>query len=247
MSVPTLSGVLRHVMEARRLDPAGLAALAGVAEQETAAILGGAPPPLPSMGPLARALGLTTADLYEIAGVSPPWGLLPRDRGAQGWLPDLVALELGLPARFRRELCRLARSLPVGAEAAPPPDRPYERYPPGPGALLVRMLGNRNLGWSAAAQVLARMTDTCLSAATIGALGRGRIEPTPELTAGLGTVLGLPADVLTALTGAAPSAVEPAPQVADAALLIRDTSRLTEAQVLQLIQQARSMITERRE
>jgi hypothetical protein len=57
----------------------------------------------------------------------------------------------------RRRLLQLVRSLPQENRTQPVAALTvYEQYPPGFGALLVRMLGTRNLGWTGSAKAIAR-------------------------------------------------------------------------------------------
>jgi hypothetical protein len=99
-------------------------------------------------------------------------------------------------------LLEYARSLPQHARTQPVPvAKSYEQYPPGFGALLIRMLGNRNLNWWQSAATFARLTGgrLYLSAATVVAVGRDHNRLTPDLLVGFAVVLGIPVGDLAAL------------------------------------------------
>lgn len=119
-----------------------------------------------------------------------------------------------------------------------------ERYQPGIGAVLVRMLGNRNLDWTGGVWTLGLLTGhVYLSAATIGMVGHGRKELTPDLLAGFATVLDVPADDLASITGMEPAGdiPPPNPAAADVAELIWEVRRLNADQVRQVCDEAESM------
>ena len=69
------------------------------------------------------------------------------------------------------------------------------------GALLMRMLGNRNLNSWQSAETFTRFSGghLYLSAATVGAVGRDVSRLTPDLLAGFALVLGIPIGDLIAL------------------------------------------------
>ncbi|MFB6888747.1 hypothetical protein ACFCX4_05445 [Kitasatospora sp. NPDC056327] len=69
--------------------------------------------------------------------------------------------------------------------------------------MLLQLAHSRNLTWTGTAKALYAVTDgrICLSPSTIGGIGRGTVEATPELVAGLAGVLGIPAPGLAALGG----------------------------------------------
>lgn len=202
---------------------------------------------IPSQGFLttfADALALHAPDVFLIAGVPVPEDALPLDEQAGGELPRLVRSALQLPASGRKQLSEYARALPQEPRTHPPrPPRPYEQYPPGFGSLLVRMLALRNLNWIKSAQVLSLMSGVHLSAATIGAVGRGRKELDSELLAGLAVVLGVPVSVLESLTDLSveEASPKPSPQTVDVAELLWAVRRLTVDQVRHLREMAVDM------
>jgi hypothetical protein len=180
-------------------------------------------------------------DLFLVAGLAIPDDALLFDEEAGRELPRLVQRALPLPASGRQRLRDCARSLPeVSQTVSPRKQRPYEQYPPGFGSLLVRMLALRNLGWSSAAKVMYLMSGVYLSAATIGAVGRGVKELDGELLDGFAAVLGVPVAVLASSTGVHQTAASrrPAAEIVDTAALLWDVRHLTAGQVRQVSQLA---------
>lgn len=107
------------------------------------------------------------------------------------------------------------------------------RYPDGPGALLMRLIANRNLGLRSAAATFLLVTGRYWSATTYRAIGDGRKALTLDLVVDFATVLGISAGVLAALTG---FELADAPrQPVDAAELIWAARRLTATQVRQVV------------
>lgn len=238
-------GVLLARLSARReLDAGGLSRLAGVSESEVRAVFNGVVPGPSLLRRLASALGLHAADLFVIAGVPTPDEMTPLDPEAKGWVRRLIHDALPLSLEQRRRLRQSARSLPQQSPTQPvPPPRSYEQYEPSPGAMITRMLHNRNLNWPGAAVALASVTNgrVYLSASTIGMVGRGRVELTPDLLVAYASVLGVPVGDLVALAGVELPDIAPNPVAAEIAELIWDVRRLTAGQVRQVCAEAKSM------
>ncbi|WP_194293217.1 hypothetical protein [Actinomadura macrotermitis] len=176
------------------------------------------------LGALTTATGITESDVRAVLN-----GMTPS--------PSLLRDAMPLTAEQRHRLRQFARALPQEERTTPtPPPRPWQHYPPGPGAVIVGLLHNRNLDWLSAARTLGTLTDRYLSAATIGMVGRGRVEPTPDLLADFATMLDIPAGILTALTGI--GLPEPTPAEAGMAELIWEARRLPLAQLDQVRAQA---------
>ncbi|MER7467070.1 hypothetical protein [Streptomyces sp. NPDC097981] len=177
---------------------------------------------------------MQSQDLFLVAGLAIPDDELLFDQEASRELPQLVRRALFLPAPDRQRLRDCARSLAEVPETLSQGNRSlYGQYPPGLGSLLVQMLALRNLGWSSAAKVMYLMSGVYLSAATIGALGRGVKEIDAELLDGLSVVLGVPVATLARLTGVRP-AVEirrHSSGTVDTAALLWDVRHLTAEQV----------------
>ncbi|WP_432247282.1 hypothetical protein ACRAR1_04225 [Streptomyces sanyensis] len=201
---------------------------------ELSPIPAGHPPTEEFLHRLAERLGMHSHDLFLVAGLAIPDDALLFDEEAGRELPQLVQRALRLPASDRQRLRDFARSLAeVPPETVPSRrQRPYELYPPGFGSLLVRMLALRNLGWSSAAKVIYLMSGVYLSAATIGAVGRGVEELDAELLGGFAVVLGIPVTVLESLTGVHQAAGRIlSPENADTAALLWGVRHLAAAQV----------------
>ncbi|GGM10340.1 XRE family transcriptional regulator [Micromonospora yangpuensis] len=239
-STPSTQGPLARLLEHRGLLLSTLLVYTGVRETELRAVATGQPATPALVRLLAPALGLHTADLFVIAELPVPDDLTPLDPAAGSWVPALVAASTQLPPTERGRLHHAVRSLPQTERSRSfPPPPPRERYPPGPGGLILRLLRNRNLGWSATARCLARVTPHYYAAATIGRIGHGRKEMSPDLVACFAALLGLPADDLAALTGHEPADPPPDhPDARDAAALIWHARRLTAEQLRHVLNEA---------
>ncbi|WP_329492655.1 hypothetical protein [Kitasatospora herbaricolor] len=101
--------------------------------------------------------------------------------------------------------------------------------------MLLELTHSRNLTWTCTAKALYAVTGgrIYLTASTIGGIGRGTVEVTPELVAGFAGLLGIPARDLAALGGVRlPDDLPPLhPQAADVAAVIWEARRLTTAQL----------------
>ncbi|MFJ8646222.1 hypothetical protein ACIRNI_08855 [Streptomyces sp. NPDC093546] len=221
-----------------------LARLARSQDMELPPTSMGKPPTEKFLHRLAEQIGMQSHDLFLIAGLSIPDQAWPFDEGASRELPRLVRHALPLPASSRQQLRDYARPLTERPMTASPRKRhSYEQYPPCFGSLFVRMLALRNLGWSSAAKVMYLMSDVYLSAATIGAVGRGVKELDRELLNGFAAVFGVRVSVLATLTGmqdVPPSRGLPG-EIADTAALLWDVRHLPAAQVRQVSQHARAL------
>ena len=183
---------------------------------------------------LAPVLGLHTSDLFAIAGQEVPDDLAMRRRPGTAGLGSLIWTLTYIPGAVP-DLGALIRAMPLlPAPFAPrPPKPPHRQYPDGPGGLVVRLLENRDLGWMNAAKTMLGLgRRPALSAPTIGAIGRGTKELTPDLLIGLGAAIDIPILDLAALTGVDVSGEHRPvhPDAAEAARLFWDSRRLTAAQ-----------------
>ncbi|MFI9813688.1 hypothetical protein [Saccharothrix variisporea] len=189
---------------------------------------------------LAPVLGLHPPDLFAIAGVDVPDDLAPVDPRAGRWVPGLVRNAVALRAEQRNALRGYVASLPQEERVRPAPTpSALDRYPDGPGAVLMRLARNRNLDRTALAKTFLVVTGRYWSAATYGGVGRGTTPVTPDLLADFCAVLDVPSDDLVSVTGVAlpPSG----PAAAGVAELIWDVRRLTESQVREVGAVAESM------
>jgi hypothetical protein len=152
---------------------------------------------------LAPALDIHTADLFVIAGLPVPddlasaWPTSPWD------VSSILRTALRMNAEQRSRLEALVRSLAVQprSESAPADD-----FPDTPGALLVRLLRNRNIRPYNASILKAVGDGPYVSDSTIAGLGAGRVAITPQHVTAFAYLLGyLPGDVV-ALTGIGPVA-----------------------------------------
>jgi hypothetical protein len=192
---------------------------------------------------LAPVLGLHTADLFVMAGMEVPDDLAPRDEKAGALLDELVRYAVELPPERRSGVLQYARSLPRSQRTSPPAEPPvYEQYAPSAGAVLVRLLHNRNLHATASVKILCQLAKVGpLSAATMGGIGHGRVELTPQLVAGFATLLAIPGADLAALTGIEPAHGGPPldPAAPEVAQLIWEVRSLTADQVGQVIDEVK--------
>ncbi|MFJ6485755.1 MULTISPECIES: hypothetical protein [unclassified Streptomyces] len=235
--LPHFSVLLTRLAERRGLGVDGLARLSAVPKAELRAVCDGAAPEPALLLRLAPALQLHAEDLFVIASVALPQEMTPLDPDAGGGAAVLALHTMGLPRQEQERLRRLAAALPQQDRTRPTREpRPWEQYPPGPGGLLMRLLANRNLGWSAGAKVFLSLTGRYWSAATYGQVGRGLMEVSPDLQADYATVLGFRADDLAVLTGIGlPDGHRPPPRAAvEVAGLVRDVRRLSQEQVREL-------------
>ncbi|MFF3019417.1 hypothetical protein [Streptomyces sp. NPDC057939] len=201
------------------------------------------PPTDAFLGDLAQRTGLRVHDLLLIADLPVPataW-LFDGTAGASG---SLVSRSLALTASDRQLLRTRARSLTAPAGTlAPWQPRPYERYPPGFGSLLLRMFALRNLNWLGTAKAMCLMSGVCKAASTVGAVGRGAKQLDPEIVEGFAATLGVPVAVLAALTGIRlpGDPRQPAPEVVDTASLIWEVRHLTRDQEGELTEYAEAL------
>ncbi|WP_051740645.1 hypothetical protein [Streptomyces xylophagus] len=241
---PGFDVLLARWASRRQLDVADLAKTAGIPEHELRAVFDGAVPDSPVLRRLAPALHLHAADLFVIADVVVPDDLAPLDERAGGLAAGLVQDAVGLPPEHRDRLRRLVRSLPQESRTQPVRIPPvYEQFPQGPGRVLVRMVRNRNLSWTGMARTFLCLTGRYWAASTYGAVGNGRKELTPDLLVDFATVLGVPADTLSVLTGVdlPDGTLQANPVAVDVAQLLWDVRRLTVDQMREVSDAARAM------
>ncbi|WP_405988525.1 hypothetical protein [Streptomyces sp. NBC_00986] len=243
--LPGFDVLLTRLARHRQLDLADLSTSAGVPEPELRAVFDGTVPSPPLLERLAPALHMHAADLCAIAGVAVPDALAPLDPRVGVVVPGLVRDAMGLPPGHRCRLRQLVRSLPQEDRALPVPAvRTYAQFDRGPGGVLLRMIGNRNLSLTGTAQTFLRLTGRYWAASTYAGVGNGRKELTPDLLVDFATVLGVPADTLSVVTGVGlpGSTPPPNPAAADAAELLWDVRRLTDDQARQVGDTARAML-----
>ncbi|MFJ5928033.1 hypothetical protein ACIQF6_36105 [Kitasatospora sp. NPDC092948] len=228
--------LLAHLAGRRALDSATLAAAVGTHPAELQAVLDGQPPTGQLLRSLGPALDLHAADLFLLAGQPVPDDLTPVTRNPHWSINAVVHDTMDMPAENRRLLLDAIRAQPlVRREGRGGVSRPYHRYEPGFGAVLLGLAHNRNLSWTSTAMALYAVTGgrIYLSAATIGGIGRGTVETTPELVVGFAGLLGIPAPDLAALGGTQlPDDLPPThPLATDLATIVWEARRLTTAQL----------------
>ncbi|MFE2142170.1 hypothetical protein ACFXA3_10525 [Streptomyces sp. NPDC059456] len=242
---PGFDVLLGRLAERRGLCVGDLSRLSAVPEDELGAVLDGAAPVPSLLRRLAPVFQLKAEDLFVIADVALPREMTPLDPDAGTAVASLARHAVRLPQDQRDQLRRIAQSLPQERRTKPVPEpRPYLRYPPGPGGLLMRLLANRNLGWSAAAKTFLPLTGRYWSPSTYGQAGHGCVGLTPDLLADYAIVLGIRAGDLAVLTGVdlREGTASPTEAVVDVTGLIWDVRRLTRDQVRQLSDSAKSCV-----
>jgi hypothetical protein len=226
---PGFGESLGRLAERRGLGVGDLCQVAGVAEDELRAE--------DALRRVASVLGLHAADLFAIAAVPVPDDLAPLDPDAGRQVRDLAGQAAALSPEKVGELRQLVASLPRERRTKPRRSLTAHRHYAthrGPGAILMRMLENRNLGWMDIAVMFAEVGNHYLSAATYGQIGVGRQPLTPALLMDFTYLLDVPVDDLTALTGITPAKGSRPPR-ARVAELIWDVRRLTAEQVEQVL------------
>jgi hypothetical protein len=222
----------------------GLSALHGIAGPELRLMLDGGVPGQATLDRLAAILGWWPEDLHVVASVPMPVDRTPLDPEAGKRVYGLVDEAMRLSLAGRSELRQFAQSLPQQPRTGDSPVVPeWKQYPPGFGAVMAGFLTNRNLDWRPAVYVLDRVSRLCLSAVTIGSIGRGKKKLTAGELAEFAMLLGITAGDLAALAGVElPAERElPDPAATEIPGLIWDARRLTAAQVQQVTDLARSL------
>ncbi|MFG3056354.1 hypothetical protein ACGFZP_36110 [Kitasatospora sp. NPDC048239] len=242
--LPGFAALTARLLDHQGLEPADLARRADVAEAELAAVLDGAAPGEALLRRLAPALGLDTADLFEIAALPLPEDLVPAGGMATTSIVAVLRFGKALPADRRAELRSLVESLPHVRQPGRIEGLPVSAPDPrSPGNLLMRMVAARNLGWTGTGKVFRLLTGRSWMADAYGRIATGETSPTPDLVADFAVVLGLPADGLAALLGMPlpPDPPRPDEAAADSALLLRGLRRLGVGQLREAEDLARAL------
>lgn len=193
---------------------AALARAAAVPSAELGSIIRGAAPSPEILHRLAPALGIPVADLFVIAGQpvlpehSSAWPTTPWDVGT------VLSQAIGLGRERRGWLEAAIRSLPVAPRAEP---APADDFLDQPGALLIRLLRNRNIRPNA--RLLLEIGDgPYVADSTIARLGPGLVVVTPRYVTAFAYLLGYTPAEMVALTGVGPVDEEAKPHPASAEL-----------------------------
>lgn len=154
-----------------------LAQKADVRYAEIDAVIKGAEPGQQLVRRLGPALGIHTADLFVIAGLPVPDDLAPAGPTSPWDVGRIVHAAAKMTPEQRRRFNELIQSLPVEPRTDP---MPIDDYPEGPGALMLRLLRNRNIRpWSA--RILYIVGDgPYVSDSTVAMLGPARVVMTPQ-------------------------------------------------------------------
>jgi hypothetical protein len=196
--------MLTRLLARRGLEAGSLARVIGVPGSELVAVLDGAQPPASLLRRLAPGLGLRTSDLFLIAGCWVPEDLAPTGRdGGRASVARMVWSLVHVPQDGRRRMRDVLRSTPGQAHTEPirPPE--YDKwFLAGVGAMLLRLLGNRNMSHRDAVAVLYQLAGFGpWSPPTLSMVGRGAKAVSGDLLAACAVVLDIPARDLAALAG----------------------------------------------
>jgi hypothetical protein len=221
-----------------------LAVDVGVPRSELDAVLDGTEPSAPLVARMAPVLGLHTADLFVIAGLPVPLDLAPAHTPVSRDVGAIVRDAARMDAHRLGLLDELVRSLPVRPPAGP---APADEFPETPGALLVRLLANRNIRPYNARIVCEVGGGPYVSDSTISSLGAGRVVITPRYVSAFAHLLGYPPDVMVAVTGVGPVVTDLRvhPASAGLAALAWRARRLDGDQVLQVRRAASELMAGR--
>ncbi|WP_406210241.1 hypothetical protein OH807_40285 [Kitasatospora sp. NBC_01560] len=254
--LPGFAVLLARLLEHRGEAPADLARRAGAAEADLAALSAGAAPGQALLRRLAPALGLDTADLFEIAAVPLPEDLAPAGGMATTSIVGVVRFGKALPADRRAELRAFVASLPPARQTGRIEGLPaLATDPRSPGNLLMRMVAARNLGWTGTAKIFHLLTGRYWMSTAYGRIASGETALTPDLLTDFALVLGLPPAELAALLGMPLPPLPPLPllppvpagspgpdeSAVDAALLLRGLRRLGVEQLREAEDLARAL------
>jgi hypothetical protein len=183
---------------------AELATKAGVPTDELGAVVREGVAPSPELiRKLAPPLGIHTADLFVVAGLPVPrdlgsaWRTSPYDVGS------ILLTALRMSADQRNRLGALIGSLPVRPEAVPETP-PGDRYQDVPGAMLLRLVRNRNIRPYNARLLMLIGDGPYVSPSTVAGLGVGRVVITPQYVTAFAHLLGYRPGDIVALTGVGP-------------------------------------------
>ncbi|MFB7671108.1 hypothetical protein ACFC26_06780 [Kitasatospora purpeofusca] len=244
--LPGFAVLLARLLHHQGQEPAEFARRAGAGEADVVALLDGAAPDQALLRRLAPALGLDTADLFEIAAVPLPEDLAPAGGMATTSIVSVVRFGKALPADRRAELRAFVAGLPPARATGRIEGLPASAPAPDPrsaGNLLMRMVATRNLGWTGTAKVFHLLTGRYWMSTAYGRIASGDERLTPDLLVDFATVLGLPASVPAALLGMPlpPDAPLPDASATDAALLLRGLGRLGVEQLREAEDLARAL------
>ncbi|NUT35331.1 MAG: XRE family transcriptional regulator [Hamadaea sp.] len=210
----------------------------GVPAAELAALVQGTEPSPATLRALGPALGIPAADMFVIASLPVPDDLASAWRTSPWDVGTIIELAAGMPAARIARLNELIRSLPEQPRTQPPPT---DTYPEGPGALLLRLLMNRNIRPYNAKILYAVGGGPYVSDATVGQLGPGRVVLTAQYVTAFAHLLGYAPEDMVAITGVGPVLTEQAvhPAAAEIAAVAWNARRLTSDQIADVRERSR--------
>ncbi|NUO57637.1 MAG: hypothetical protein HOV78_13285 [Hamadaea sp.] len=173
----------------------------GLPESELAGLLAGAQPSSEILRTLGSALGIPAADMFVIASLPVPDDLASAWKTTPWHVGTIVETAAGMPPAQIARLDELVRSLPLQARTTPPPP---DTYPDGPGAVVSRLMMNRNIAPYAAKALYFVGGGPLVSYSTVGQLGTGKVTLTPRYVTAFAHVLGYAPGDLVAITGVGP-------------------------------------------
>jgi hypothetical protein len=140
----------------------------------------------------------------------------------------------------RSSLADLVRSLPVQLRTEP---SPADDYPDGPGALLLRLLRNRNIRQHSAYVLKVVGGGPYVSQSTVAMLGPGKTVLTPQYVTAFAYLLGYTPQDMVALAGIGPvfEDAQAHPAHAEIAALAWIARRLSSDQIAHVVHAARDM------
>jgi hypothetical protein len=212
---------------------------AGMAYSDLEAVIGGAEPAPEIVRQLGPMLGIHDADMFVIAGLPVPVDLAAAWQTSPWDGRHIIRAALRLDAQQRAELDALMRSLP---EERPTEFAPPDGYPDVPGALLLRLLRNRNMRPHNARLLAVVGGGPYVSDSTVAMLGTGRVVMTAQYVTAFAHLLGFAPQDMVALAGVGPVAADARahPASAEIAALAWNARRFSSDQIKHVVETAKS-------
>ena len=218
---------------------AALATDADVSPDELDAVLKGAEPVPDTVRRLGPALGFRTGDMFVIAGLPVPQELASAWPTSPWNVGSIIKLATRIGAHQLGRLDELVRSLPVLQPTGP---APADDYPELPGALMLRLLRNRNIRPNA--QILHLVGGgPYVSNSTVAMLGPGKVVITPQYVTAFAHLLGYPPKDMVALAGVGPADTDQPthPASAELAALAWNARQLSSDQLTHVVAAAHEL------
>jgi len=220
------------------ISEADLADRAGCRQADVESFLGGGVIQDDVIARMAEVLDMDLADFYAASEMAIPGCLTPVDAAASDSVAALAQLAMKASADDVRRMRVMAGGL--SSPDCSQDDRPPEevRYR-GDGAIVIRMLQNRNLSFGGMAYAVLPMSGLYLSPSTYAMIRAGRRPIKPVELNVFAVTLGIPPGKLAALVGLELADVmHPATELQqEVARLMVDVRRLDKAQIRSIIQE----------